>query len=538
MATYFDPNLISVFDGHNTNHKSLGMLTEMGIGGTCDYGNTYTSLQSKTPKSPVPFQGDSNFVWDEVPGSQQPKRMSTGSKEHKDQFSSKPCQNSSNGSNHQYHEDPVMNTPDVEANYHQENRDPYFDTDEINPKYKHDPVLTKVALGTDLYNQQLIQKSRDVNDDYSNAQYDQQTLQNSTNNGSSDDLHIPDSLIQNYVHMNYKNAPYNHQQLHSSPIRMYNQGYSNTDNSNDQYTNQPINPYKRVQFQNSNDFNANSERRQPSHSVESIINKPDRRKQKPSMDEMAPVKQKKDYWKKIDDAYKRSKGFHGTQSTSSSDSQASSSSPDFEKFKYYEGLLAAPLANGAALDTKVLCNAVFQELETRKIPQTIFATRVANRVQGTLSELIRKPKPWDCVKSGRGVYVRLFNWYQLPEDQRMEIVDKKINWHVPEKKQTAGKRLLTLIFFRKRATKGPAPKKPRTEFTPVQKGALQTIFEENPKPSADVMAHIAQTLELDNDSVANFFQNTRKRTNDQMKRNRHPQNNFQDYQEDQQGEYY
>ncbi|ULU08001.1 hypothetical protein L3Y34_019218 [Caenorhabditis briggsae] len=51
--------------------------------------------------------------------------------------------------------------------------------------------------------------------------------------------------------------------------------------------------------------------------------------------------------------------------------------------------------------------------------------------------------------------------------QYQEIVDKRINWHVPEKKQTAGKR--------KRATKGPAPKKPRTEFHPVTKNALKTI---------------------------------------------------------------
>ncbi|CAO4366735.1 unnamed protein product [Caenorhabditis nigoni] len=485
-TTYFDPNLISVFEGHNA--------------------DTYTSLQSNTPNFPSSIQNDGPcFVYDEVQDSPQSKRIGGDNKEHKYQCSSKPRQNRSNDSKNQYHE----------TNYHQENRDPYFDTDDdINPKFKHDPVLTQVVLGTDLYNKP-IQKCRDTN---------QQPPQTSTNIGSSDDLHIPDSLIHNYVQMDYTNAPYDHQQYQSSAIHTYNQGYSNTDNSNKQYSN----PYKRVQSQDSGDFNANSERRKSVHSVESILNKPDRRKQKHSANEMTSNKQIEieTDMEKINEAYRRSWGVHGTQSTSSSDSQASSSSSDTEKFEYYEALLAAPLANGAALDTKVLCNAILRELETKKIPQTIFARRVANRAQGTVSELIRKPKPWDCVKYGRGVYVRLFNWYQLPLEQRMEIVNKKIDWPVPEKKETARKR--------KRTTEGPAPKKQRTEFTPVQKGALQTIFQENPKPSVDVISHIAQTLELENGSVANFFQNTRKRTNDQIKRNRHPQNDSQNYQEENQ----
>ncbi|UMM20219.1 hypothetical protein L5515_015558 [Caenorhabditis briggsae] len=450
---------------------------------------------------------------------------------------------------------------------------------------RHDQTVTTVVVGRNEHNQQPVQNSRNENYnrepfqkstvlkihqdmikqrqfqdsfknntidnrynqpnqngldvEYRHVRYHHQPLQTSTNVGSSDDLNISESLIQDYHHGDVNDYQYEPQLLHSSTSRMYNQqpllSNSDTDDSNDPYTNQPhssngkpINPYRQRSFQNGAGFNANSERRQPSHSVESVIKKTDRRKQKSSTDEMTSNKQKNYDQTTVDAAYRRSRGFHGTQSSSSSDSQASSSTSDSETSEYYEARLAAPLKNGAALDTKVLCNSILQELETKKIPQTIFAKRVINRCQGTLSELIRKPKPWDSLKSGHGIYVRLYNWYQLPEEQRMEIVDKKINWSVPAKKENARKR--------KRTTEGPAPKKARTEFHPVTKNALKTIYDEDPKPSSEMLGIIAETLKLDKRSVTNFFQNTRRRTKYQKDCSRHPVNEYQE--ENQQGDYY
>ncbi|CAO4366737.1 unnamed protein product [Caenorhabditis nigoni] len=434
-----------------------------------------------------------------------------------------------------------------------------LDTNQQTERVTQEMNTNKISWGEFAKNQQPIQESRDVNDEYNH-----QPLQTSTNIGSSDDLIIPlsDSSYDSYTN----DYQYENQLPHSSPIHMYNQQQRNfnTEDSNDQYSNQPhssngkpIDPYRQRSVHNGADFNANSERRQSSHSGDFFFNKMVLKPsgmRSPSLDDVTYLDDSYtegnndessqstssssadfkavEYYdellatprKMIDDAY-------STQSTSFSDSHASSSTSDTEAFEYYEGLLAAPLPYDTALDTKILGDSILQELETKKIPQTIFARRVANRAQGTVSELLRNPKPWDCVKSGRGVYVRLFNWYQLPVEQRMEIVDKKINWPVPEKKKSADKR--------RSATEAPAKKKPRTEFHPVQRTALNIIFKENPRPSADVMAHIAQTLELDIRAVANFFQNTRKRTNDQIKRNRHPQNDYEDYQkENQQGDYY
>ncbi|VDK60595.1 unnamed protein product, partial [Gongylonema pulchrum] len=41
------------------------------------------------------------------------------------------------------------------------------------------------------------------------------------------------------------------------------------------------------------------------------------------------------------------------------------------------------------------------------------------RSQGTLSDLLRNPKPWSKLKSGRETFRRMAKWLQEPELQRM-----------------------------------------------------------------------------------------------------------------------
>lgn len=56
------------------------------------------------------------------------------------------------------------------------------------------------------------------------------------------------------------------------------------------------------------------------------------------------------------------------------------------------------------------------------IPQAIFAQRVLCRSQGTLSDLLRNPKPWSKLKSGRETFRRMAKWLQEPEYQRMSAL--------------------------------------------------------------------------------------------------------------------
>uniref|UniRef100_A0A914XMB7 CUT domain-containing protein n=1 Tax=Plectus sambesii TaxID=2011161 RepID=A0A914XMB7_9BILA len=71
------------------------------------------------------------------------------------------------------------------------------------------------------------------------------------------------------------------------------------------------------------------------------------------------------------------------------------------------------------LNTKDLAQRISAELKRYSIPQAIFAQRVLCRSQGTLSDLLRNPKPWSKLKSGRETFRRMFKWLQEPEFQRI-----------------------------------------------------------------------------------------------------------------------
>uniref|UniRef100_A0A0R3S7I0 CUT domain-containing protein n=1 Tax=Elaeophora elaphi TaxID=1147741 RepID=A0A0R3S7I0_9BILA len=74
------------------------------------------------------------------------------------------------------------------------------------------------------------------------------------------------------------------------------------------------------------------------------------------------------------------------------------------------------------LNTKDLAQRISAELKRYSIPQAIFAQRVLCRSQGTLSDLLRNPKPWSKLKSGRETFRRMAKWLQEPEFQRMSAL--------------------------------------------------------------------------------------------------------------------
>lgn len=74
------------------------------------------------------------------------------------------------------------------------------------------------------------------------------------------------------------------------------------------------------------------------------------------------------------------------------------------------------------INTKELAQRISAELKRYSIPQAIFAQRVLCRSQGTLSDLLRNPKPWSKLKSGRETFRRMWKWLQEPEFQRMSAL--------------------------------------------------------------------------------------------------------------------
>nr|XP_006816488.1 PREDICTED: onecut transcription factor isoform X2 [Saccoglossus kowalevskii] len=156
--------------------------------------------------------------------------------------------------------------------------------------------------------------------------------------------------------------------------------------------------------------------------------------------------------------------------------------------------------NGEEINTKEVAQRVTSELKRYSIPQAVFAQRVLCRSQGTLSDLLRNPKPWSKLKSGRETFRRMWKWLQEPEFQRMSALR------------------LAACKKKEEETKNPVqqnmPKKPRLVFTDIQRRTLHAIFKETKRPSKEMQITIAQQLGLELSTVSNFFMNARRRSLD------------------------
>uniref|UniRef100_A0A2K6C0H2 One cut domain family member n=1 Tax=Macaca nemestrina TaxID=9545 RepID=A0A2K6C0H2_MACNE len=157
-----------------------------------------------------------------------------------------------------------------------------------------------------------------------------------------------------------------------------------------------------------------------------------------------------------------------------------------------------PSAGAAAeeINTKEVAQRITAELKRYSIPQAIFAQRILCRSQGTLSDLLRNPKPWSKLKSGRETFRRMWKWLQEPEFQRMSALRLAACKRKEQEQQ------------KERALQ---PKKQRLVFTDLQRRTLIAIFKENKRPSKEMQVTISQQLGLELNTVSNFFMNARRR---------------------------
>ncbi|XP_043069470.1 homeobox protein onecut isoform X1 [Drosophila bipectinata] len=223
------------------------------------------------------------------------------------------------------------------------------------------------------------------------------------------------------------------------------------------------------------------------------------------------------------------------------------------------------------INTKELAQRISAELKRYSIPQAIFAQRVLCRSQGTLSDLLRNPKPWSKLKSGRETFRRMHKWLQEPEFQRMSAL-RMAAAQIPQRAQlvvgtslcsTSGSTALspsstvtmTVMDSNLASTISPnvsdlldgstasnapgcnfpitsancrrkeepqiehitQPKKPRLVFTDLQRRTLQAIFKETKRPSKEMQVTIARQLGLEPTTVGNFFMNARRRSMDKWR---------------------
>ncbi|KAH7727219.1 CUT domain containing protein [Aphelenchoides avenae] len=178
--------------------------------------------------------------------------------------------------------------------------------------------------------------------------------------------------------------------------------------------------------------------------------------------------------------------------------------------------LNAEIDDDIYIDTKDLCKRVAYELKQHSIPQAIFAERIL--CQGTLSDLLRNPKPWNRLKSGRETFRRMYNWLQQPLHIRLSILDMYKGPMGSSSGVTPPPPAQNARHHTRPRNSGsdenghPHPKRPRLVFTDIQKRTLQAIFKETQRPSREMQQTIAEHLRLDMSTVSNFFMNARRRS--------------------------
>ncbi|XP_029470255.1 one cut domain family member 3 [Rhinatrema bivittatum] len=160
------------------------------------------------------------------------------------------------------------------------------------------------------------------------------------------------------------------------------------------------------------------------------------------------------------------------------------------------GAQASNAGQAEEINTKEVAQRITAELKRYSIPQAIFAQRILCRSQGTLSDLLRNPKPWSKLKSGRETFRRMWKWLQEPEFQRMSAL-RLAACKRKEQEQQKDRNL--------------QPKKQRLVFTDLQRRTLIAIFKENKRPSKEMQITISQQLGLELNTVSNFFMNARRR---------------------------
>ncbi|XP_030645098.1 hepatocyte nuclear factor 6-like [Chanos chanos] len=152
------------------------------------------------------------------------------------------------------------------------------------------------------------------------------------------------------------------------------------------------------------------------------------------------------------------------------------------------------------INTREVAQRIMGELKRYSIPQAVFAERVLCRSQGTLSDLLRNPKPWAKLKSGRETFKRMSQWLQEPEYQRVA----SLRLEACKRKD----------FDQGSVERNQGPKRTRLVFTDLQRHTLMAIFRENRRPAKDLQVTIARQLGLDLSTVSNFFMNARRRNLD------------------------
>ncbi|XP_075745046.1 homeobox protein, cut isoform X3 [Rhipicephalus microplus] len=183
------------------------------------------------------------------------------------------------------------------------------------------------------------------------------------------------------------------------------------------------------------------------------------------------------------------------------------------------------------LDTQTITAKIKETLMAHNIGQKIFGEAVLGLSQGSVSELLSKPKPWHMLSiKGREPFIRMQLWLNDPHNvEKLQVIknerreaNKRRRTHVdleaaprPMEAQPPSLPALTpgagSFPFAAPSSPFPAAKKPRVLFSDEQKEALRLAFSMDPYPSTATIEFLANELGLSVRTITNWFHNHRMR---------------------------
>lgn len=181
------------------------------------------------------------------------------------------------------------------------------------------------------------------------------------------------------------------------------------------------------------------------------------------------------------------------------------------------------------LDTQIITTKIKEALLANNIGQKIFGEAVLGLSQGSVSELLSKPKPWHMLSiKGREPFIRMQLWLndahnidrlQALKNERREANKRRRSSGPGAHDNSSDTSSNDTSEFYHSNSPGPGPpsaKKQRVLFSEEQKEALRLAFALDPYPNVATIEFLANELALSSRTITNWFHNHRMRLKQQV----------------------
>ncbi|XP_033747526.1 homeobox protein cut-like 1 isoform X4 [Pecten maximus] len=181
---------------------------------------------------------------------------------------------------------------------------------------------------------------------------------------------------------------------------------------------------------------------------------------------------------------------------------------NWASFSYPSSMLEV-VAMTSEIDTLELTSRVKDVLQFHNLGQKLFGEAVLGLSQGSVSELLSKPKPWHMLSiKGREPFIKMHLWLSDPHNvERLKHYQNEIK---------AQRRRRSSSVDDRSYDSPSAPKRPRVFFNEDQKEKLRMAYNQDPYPNQSTIEGLANELNVGVKTVINWFHNHRMRAKQQQ----------------------